>query len=114
VSTRKSLANKADRLWREAIWAIFGDKCAVCGKPCRNAHHLIGRRNFRLRWDKKNGINLCPEHHTFSSKFSAHQTPTIFAAWFKERFPVIDAYLKEHVNEIWDKDYDKVFKQLGE
>jgi 5-methylcytosine-specific restriction endonuclease McrA len=114
--TRKSLKNKCDKLWREAIWARDNDSCAYCGAKARNAHHLIGKRNHRLRWDLSNGINLCPDHHTFSTEFSAHQTSPVFDEWFENTFPDRDFYLKEVIRnrEFWDKDYEKVMKCLEE
>lgn len=109
---KKTLKNKADKLWREAVWKRDKYQCQVCGKEARNAHHIVGRRNFRLRWEIDNGITLCPYHHTFSSTFSAHQTPTIFAEWFRDMFPDRHHFLMNRVNEIWDKNYDRVIKEL--
>jgi hypothetical protein len=112
MSSRKTLSNKCDKLWREAIWDRDSDCCAYCGAPARNAHHLIGRRNHRLRWEINNGINLCPSHHTFSTQFSAHNASPVFDEWFRIKYPKRDEFLKDHVNEIWDKDYDKVLEKL--
>jgi len=111
---RKTLKNKANKLWKEAIWERDDDKCQYCGMPSRNAHHVVGKANHRLRWELLNGLNLCPKHHTFDTKFSAHGTPTIFAEWFKKTYPYRNTYIKKYVNEVWDKDYDKVFKGLKE
>jgi hypothetical protein len=54
----------------------------VCKKRGRlNSHHIYTRNKKSVRWDLKNGITLCVGCHTFSSKFSAHGTPTEFTYW---------------------------------
>jgi hypothetical protein len=46
-----------------------------------NSHHIYSRSNRSTRWDLENGVCLCVGHHTFSTKFSAHKTPTEFTEW---------------------------------
>jgi hypothetical protein len=112
MKTRKSLEKKATRLWGQAVHQRDEERCQVCGSSPAQAHHLVGRRNYRLRFEPDNGILLCPKHHTFDSKFSAHQTPTIFGEWFESKYPERHQFIRENVNEIWDKDYDKVLRKL--
>ena len=51
-----------------------------------NSHHIYSRSNRSTRWDLENGVCLCVGHHTFSTKFSAHKTPTEFTEWlYKEK-----------------------------
>ena len=37
-----------------------------------------------VRWDLDNGVCLCAGCHTFSSEWSAHQTPCLFHEWIIE------------------------------
>lgn len=110
---RKTLGKKCDKKWGFYIHFRDNDECVVCGSSPAQAHHLIGRRNFRLRWEPDNGVLLCPKHHTFDTKFSAHQTPTIFSEWFKETYPQRDQFLKDTVNELWNKDYDEILERFN-
>jgi len=110
---RSTLKNKADKLWGKRIHER-DQSCVVCGSEPAQAHHIIGRKNYRLRWELDNGVLLCPKHHTFDTKFSAHQTPTLFGEWFEENYPERHQFLRDHVNEFWDKDYEKVIGGLNE
>lgn len=75
-----------DALWSKAVKILGDNKCAYCGSTeGLNSHHIIGRRNFATRWNVNNGVVLCPKHHVFSSKFSAHQTPTLFSDFIQEK-----------------------------
>ncbi|MGD9276339.1 MAG: HNH endonuclease [Candidatus Pacearchaeota archaeon] len=111
TKSRKYLKRKADRLWSEIIKSK--GRCEMCGKPANNPHHIVGRRNHALRWDIRNGCLLCANCHTFS-KFSAHQDPIGFLEWFKIVRNDDYEYLLSKRNEVWDKDYDKVIKDLEE
>lgn len=87
-SPRKTQEDKCDDLWRKIIYKNYGYKCAVCGKANQlNAHHIVTRSNKNLRWDVKNGIALCPDHHTLSAKLSAHKTPNEFREWLNANYP---------------------------
>ena len=80
----KGIDKKLDALWAYIVKARAGGKCEAPNCSQRmylNAHHIFGRRNKSVRWELTNGICLCPLHHTFSSTFSAHQTPTAFTQW---------------------------------
>lgn len=77
-----SLSKVADILWSRVVrtpWA-----CEYCGKKdYLNAHHIFGRNNKSVRWEKSNGICLCSGCHTFSNEFSAHKTPSEFTYWLE-------------------------------
>jgi len=82
---RKTLINKLDKVVSQIVRAR--GKCEYCGKvlpPSKlNAHHFYSRSLRSVRWDLDNLFCLCPLHHTFSSKFSAHLTPAYFVEWAK-------------------------------
>jgi hypothetical protein len=51
------------KAWREAVFAVYGDACIICGgSPC-SPHHVVKRRNGILKWDVQNGRPLCAYHH---------------------------------------------------
>lgn len=83
-SKREIQIDYLDELWRQLIHIEWGNRCAVCRKRTGklDPHHIIGRRNLRLRWDSSNGILLCAYHHTLNSKMSAHGAPEAFREWF--------------------------------
>ena len=81
-----------DAKWSFAVKKRAGFKCEHCGKHTGlNSHHIFSRSNRATRWHVPNGICLCVACHTFSSKFSAHKTPTEFTEWLKEHLGE-DAY----------------------
>lgn len=84
---KKNLLNKLlDVLWSKAVKILAGEKCEYCGSTKHlNSHHIFGRRNFAVRWEVTNGVCLCSGHHQFDSRFSAHQTPTKFTDWIKDK-----------------------------
>jgi len=101
--------DKCDELWREIIKS--GGACEICGQPMRDPHHVIGKKNYALRWDIRNGVRLCFTHHT-GGNLSAHNDPFWFKNWFKKVRPDDYEYLLKKKNEVWDKDYDKVLEYL--
>lgn len=101
--------DKCDDLWREIGRTGI---CEVCGKPARDNHHFIGRKNYTLRWDLRNKVELCFTDHTGGSQ-SAHNDPLWFIDWFKNHRPDDYKYLLKKKNEIWDKNYNKVLEYLN-
>jgi len=91
---------KKDKLWRMEVLNKFDNTCAFCPEIKRiNAHHIVPKEFKELRWDRLNGIALCPKHHKFG-KFSAHRNPL----WFFHHLRKIgiyinEAYLLEKINE---------------
>ena len=87
--SRKSLEKKLDEQWRvdvrKAWLSKVGPYCAVptCKNPARDAHHIFSRRARGVRWDVKNGIMLCPYHHTLGVP-SAHKCPIDNPLWFNK------------------------------
>ena len=79
---KSTIEKKLDRAWSKAI--LTKGRCEVCGESgYLNPHHIEGRRNFRLRWDLRNGVCLCSGCHMFR-KESAHQSPEWFHFWLEE------------------------------
>ncbi len=111
---RKKMEERCDNLWADLIKKAWGGGCAVCGKSYQlNAHHIITRSNKQLRWDIKNGIALCPQHHTLSSRLSAHKTPDDFIAWFQKNYAATYDYLQSRKQEKPKKqDMDSMYEEL--
>ena len=79
--TRKQI-RKLDKLWGERVRAI--GYCEYCNSErSLNSHHIITRSNRSTRWLLDNGICLCPKHHIFCFKMSAHGNPLEFIRWLE-------------------------------
>lgn len=96
ISPRKKLRKELDDSWREIIKLRAGGRCECVtdGKRCEkrgvfgrgtnlNSHHIFGKSNFRVRWDLRNGIALCPGHHTLNND-SAHNASPWFDKMLKK------------------------------
>lgn len=91
-----SLTKKLDAEWSRVVKQKAGNQCEVCGAIMQlNSHHIVGRENYRLRWDTRNGVCLCVSHHKFG-KESAHMHPIWFDEWLKEN----RAEDREYVNRV--------------
>jgi hypothetical protein len=51
------------RWWRRAVLAVWGDRCAWCGRQPVECHHIVRRAKAILRYDWRNGIPLCATCH---------------------------------------------------
>ena len=104
----KVLEETLDRLWSKIVKQRAGS-CAKCGRKLTlNAHHIIGRRNKRTRWDLDNGICLCASCHALSSVFSAHQTPDLFLDWLEKEYPGKLENLRQRANSSGQKQDKKM------
>jgi hypothetical protein len=104
--SKKGLKKKLDELWSELVKQEAGYKCEVCGKKeYLNSHHIVGRRNLRLRWETYNGVCLCSGCHTFK-RDSAHQNPIWFDEWLRDNRSEDYKLVKQTMNEIkkWTMD----------
>lgn len=82
----KGIDKKLDVAWSRAVKLKAGGMCEYCGKGTTlNSHHIYSRSKASTRWALSNGVCLCVAHHTFSSVFSAHKTPTEFTDWIREK-----------------------------
>lgn len=74
-----------DDLWADAVKLKAGNLCIIeknCGTL--NAHHLVGRSNYKFRWDIDNGVCLGAYRHTFADDMAAHGSTAAtqkFALW---------------------------------
>ncbi len=60
--------NKAHKLWKEAVFHVYGHRCESCGKPASDPHHMFPRSSFgHLALSIENGVPLCRKCH-----FSLH------------------------------------------
>lgn len=52
-------------LWRRAVLAEWNYQCGFCGAKNIDleCHHIVKRRRKLTRWDWRNGIPLCTDHH---------------------------------------------------
>lgn len=110
------LSKKCDILWSQVVRLIWKCEYTWCNKTDNlNAHHIFWRKNRRLRWQLTNWICLCPSHHKFDSKLSAHEAPLSFNKWLRtykwdnyidtltsqssEIFKVTSEYLQDTIKE---------------
>ena len=121
--TKTSLDKLCEKYWKAIIHAKL--YCEVCGKPPpfkeneemgnHNAHHIITKKNHNLRWDIRNGANLCPSCHKFGNP-SAHGNPIWFAEWLKSHRADDYEYLKDSKwtkTKVWRiEDYQEILKNL--
>ena len=115
TKSKTNLKHKCDELWKKIIH--LKGYCEVCNKPGQNAHHIIGRINYNLRWDLKNGCLLCTSCHKFSRN-SAHNNPVYFINWFRVHRPEDYEYLQDKkflaVKTWYISDYEEIYKKLKE
>jgi len=80
---------KEDKEWAYRVKERDLFKCVICGNPERlNAHHIIVRENNETKFDIENGLSLCPKHHFFCRKISAHNNPLGLFLWLEKHRPV--------------------------
>lgn len=75
------LREMADALWSLAVRNDWNHKCAVCGSPRVEAHHIIPRQWYATRYELRNGIALCASHHQFDADISPHQNAAGWCQW---------------------------------
>jgi hypothetical protein len=116
--SKKNLKDKCDRLYSLIIRSR--GYCEYCHNRIDlpvflNAHHVIGRINYLLRWDLRNGCCLCVGCHRFN-KNSAHENPLAFMEWFKSTRPEDYEYLRDpkwQQSKTWYiSDYEKIYQDL--
>jgi len=84
LPSKTTVRNRMDAKWSKIVRSVgFCEYCKASNAQL-HAHHIIGIRNLDTRWNLKNGICLCANHHTVSSTFSAHETPEKFREWLIE------------------------------
>ncbi len=62
-----------DDLWAVAVKLKAGNRCIIDNSAkTLNAHHLIGRSNYKFRWDIDNGVCLGAYRHRLADDMAAH------------------------------------------
>ena len=88
---RSHFLDHCDELWRQAVYLKGNHMCPIDMKKCGlNAHHLIGRGNYKYRWDTENGICLGIYRHNMAHDMAAHGSTSAtqaFAEWMEESEP---------------------------
>lgn len=110
--------DKADRLWQELMYEMWGHRCAMCGRPLKKeeatGHHMIRREVYHLRHHPKCGILLGNHCHNHAPN-APHRSVELFMAFIKERYPETYAWVEEHQYEEGKKpDYKEVCVELQE
>jgi len=112
--SKKGLKKKLDTAWSKVVRLQAGNKCEVCSKTeYLNAHHIVGKRNLRLRWELYNGVSLCSGCHTLKTD-SAHQNPVWFEKWLKEDRGEDYKLIEATMNEIKKWTVDEMLVKLKE
>lgn len=86
--------------FRESVFSRDNHKCVICGKPAKDAHHIIERRLFNDGgYYLDNGASLCEEHHIEAEK------TTLSCEEIREKIGITNIVLPEHFYK--DLKYDK-------
>lgn len=96
VPAKGRLREMADTLWSLAVRADWNWRCAVCGEKKVEAHHLVPRQHEATRYDLKNGVALCVQHHKFNKYISPHQNAAGWIEWLESCFPERAEWLFEN------------------
>lgn len=76
--SKNPICKTLDRLWRLCIKA-GKDRCEVCGgRDVLGCHHIVGRRDYWLRWEPLNGVLVDQK---------CHEHPANILEWLKTRDP---------------------------
>lgn len=79
---------KEDKDWAKKVKERDGLKCVICQSSFKpNAHHIIVRENHLTKFDLENGLTLCPKHHLFCRRISAHNNPIGLLIWLEKNRP---------------------------
>lgn len=80
---RKKLIKNLDQVFSKYIRTRDGH-CLWCGTTSSlQCAHIIGRANFRFRWEPSNAIALCYACHIYKW----HKSPLEAAEWLQQKHP---------------------------
>lgn len=100
---------RADELFSKYIRQRDG-KCVKCGKQTSlQCAHIVGRRNFHLRYDPQNAITLCYRCHIHWQ----HKEPLEFTRWLEVTDPTRVSYLERERPTHEKVDYDETIRSLN-
>jgi hypothetical protein len=114
------------KLWSEKVREANNNTCEWCGKKigdigeggnpikAMNAHHLQSRKNKYnpLKWDIRNAVCVCPNHHKFSCSESFHNSPVVTINWLMKNRPGRFKYVLEHFNDKVDLENRLILKEI--
>jgi predicted Fe-S protein YdhL (DUF1289 family) len=84
---RSHFLERCDILWAYAVKLEAGELCIIDRtRKSLNAHHLVGRGNYKFRWVVDNGVCLGCHRHTMSHEMAAHGSTSAterFAWWMR-------------------------------
>ena len=93
---RQLKLTKEDKEWASKVKERDNFMCVICGSMDRlNAHHIIPRENHETKLELNNGLSLCPKHHFFCRKISAHNNPVGMFFWLETNRAVQLAWIRE-------------------
>lgn len=96
-----TLTARADAIARRACYERGHCQAAgSAGVACGGSNqwcHIVGRRNYRLRWSQLNCLLMCAQHHQYYTR-----NPAQWMAFVQLRFPIHYAFVIEHEHERWD------------
>jgi len=91
--------------FRKQVFERDNYKCVICGKPAKDAHHIIERRLFADGgYYLDNGASLCEQHH-----IEAEMTK-LSCEFIREKAKIVQVILPEHFYK--DQRYDKWGNQI--
>ena len=100
---RSHFMGLCDELWAEAVKLKAGNKCVIEGAcDSLNSHHLIGRSNYKYRWDVDNGVSLSTYRHTMAHDMAAHGSTSAtvaFVQWLGRKRPEQWIWFLDHKDD---------------
>lgn len=94
-----------DKLWKQVI--TKQGKCEKCGATTYvQAHHIIPRTCWPLRYDLENGVALCRKHHLYW----AHKNVLDFFRWIEDKRDL--KYLEDNRHRTAKNDYTAIYLYL--
>ena len=109
---KKSRVKICDELWAKVIKKRAGYQCERCHRTQLesklDAHHIIGRQNYHLRYDLTNGICLCFDCHI---NF-AHCDPEGWHLWLMNNRERDYDYLNREKDIIARNNYQEIEDKL--
>lgn len=87
--------------FREGVFARDGHKCVFCGKPAKDAHHILERRLFdNGGYYLENGASVCEEHH-LECEMTIISVEDVRIACGIKKVVVPDHMYPEHTYDKW-------------
>ena len=110
---KKKTKDECLDLWYEAVKLRDNYTCRYCGNKnpkYKNAHHIIPKTNWALRYDLKNGICVCsmPCHKNFFHSVDPNKFEEILS-WYKNNVDWEYLQLRRHSQTKTDKTLIKIY-----